>query len=123
DQEGKIDIFSGRPMTFGVGGQSRHLIIENELGVVEQAADQGRFAVVHRTAGQEPQQVLGPRRLGRAPWRRVHQKYPSRFFFSIDAASSLSIKRPCRSDTRVWSISATMSSIVSAFDSIAPVKG
>ena len=36
----------------------------------------------------------------------VHQKYPSRFLRSIEAASSLSIRRPWRSDVRVARISA-----------------
>ena len=41
----------------------------------------------------------------------------------IDAASSLSIRRPCRSETRAVFISATMSSRVPASDSIAPLSG
>jgi hypothetical protein len=43
----------------------------------------------------------------------MHQK-PSRFFFSIDAASPVSINWPCRSETRAVSISVTMSSSVLA---------
>ena len=51
---------------------------------------------------------------------RIHQKYPSRFFFSIEAVSSVSMRRPCRSETRAVSISATMSAIEAASDSMAP---
>src|SRR3569832_25346 len=52
-----------------------------------------------------------------------HQKYPSRFFFSIDAASSLSMRRPERSEVRDVIISSMMSSSVAAVLSIAADKG
>src|SRR5690606_19831517 len=52
-----------------------------------------------------------------------HQKYPSSFFFSIDAVGSWSITRPWRSERVATSISAMMSSRVAASDSIAPVSG
>ena len=54
---------------------------------------------------------------------RVHQKYPSCFFFSIEADGSWSITRPWRSDVVATSISAMIASSVSASDSIAPVSG
>ena len=41
------------------------------------------------------------------------QKYPSRFFFSIEPASSVSISRPWRSDVVEAFISAMISSSVS----------
>ena len=77
------------------------LVLEDQLGVVEQPADQRRLAVVDRAAGQEAQQrLLLLRRQdsrGCRPSRRCRlrpdvlhdQKYPSRFFFSIEPASSL----------------------------------
>ena len=52
-----------------------------------------------------------------------HQKYPSRFFFSIEASWSWSISRPARSDTRVVRISATISSRLAAADSTAADSG
>lgn len=54
---------------------------------------------------------------------RTHQKYPSSFFFSIDAPGSWSITRPCRSELVVTSISAMIFSSESASDSMAPVSG
>ena len=55
--------------------------------------------------------------------RRRRQKYPSRFFFSIEPASSLSIRRPCRSLVRASSISWMISGTVTAVDSCAAVSG
>lgn len=56
--------------------------------------------------------------------RRIpRQKYPSRFFFSIEPASSLSMSLPCRSLVRVTSISAMISGMVVAVDSWAAVNG
>ena len=56
----------------------------------------------------------------RAPTRRVHQKYPSRFFFSIDAISSLSIRRPLAFGDAARFVSATIASIRSTSDSNCP---
>ena len=53
----------------------------------------------------------------------IAQKYPSCFFFSIDAALSWSITRPCRSELVVSSISWMIAGSVSARLSIAPVSG
>ena len=52
-----------------------------------------------------------------------HQKYPSCFFFSIDADWSWSIMRPWRSDVVVSSISWMIAGNVSASLSTAPVSG
>jgi len=80
------------------------------------------FAVVDRTAGQEAQQPPVGRH--RHPDSVIgHQKYPSRFFRSIEASASLSISRPCRSERRDWRNSATISASVVASDSIAPLNG
>src|SRR4029079_5613203 len=51
------------------------------------------------------------------------QKYPSRFFCSIDPVSSWSITRPCRSEFRANSISSMIFGSVVALLSIAPVSG
>ena len=53
----------------------------------------------------------------------AHQKYPSSFFFSIEAVGSWSITLPCRSELVATSISAMIASSVSASDSMAPVSG
>src|SRR5207342_2566507 len=111
-----------------VGRERNQLVFEQALAVVQQPADQRALAVVHAAAGDEAQQVL----VFVATERRGdvgvvvdarHQKYPSCFFFSIDAVGSWSITRPCRSDVVATSISAMILSSVSASDSIAPVSG
>ena len=85
-------------------------------------AGRRRSASSRRAAGRSastcrhrPSRRSGTRRVGQrggARAARVHQKYPSRFFFSIDPASSVSIRRPCRSDVVALRISAMMSSSV-----------
>ena len=52
-----------------------------------------------------------------------HQKYPSCFFFSMEAEASLSMTRPWRSEEVATSISSTMSRSVVALESMAPVSG
>ena len=71
--------------------QFAQLIVENRLGIVEQAPDHGALAVVDAAAGDEAQHALGfvarKKRLEFGIFDcggRAHQKYPSRFFFSID---------------------------------------
>ena len=59
DQEGEVDLATLRPDPTRVGLQRRELVLEDHLGVVEQPPDQGGLAVVHRAAGQEPQEALG----------------------------------------------------------------
>ena len=115
--------------------QRVELVVEDLLALVEQPPDQRRLAVIDAAAGDEAQQLL--RLLLREPGADVvadqlffglertgHQKYPSCFFFSIDALPrSLSMIRPCRSEVLVSSISATISSTVAASLSTAPDKG
>ena len=55
--------------------------------------------------------------------RHHAQKYPSRFFSSIEPASSWSMTRPCRSEFVATSISSMISGSVVALLSIAPVSG
>ena len=124
DQQRKIDILLDSAVALGVFGERHKLIFKDEFRVVQQPPDQGGFAVVDRSAGDEAEKILGRHAFhGRLSVSGKHQKYPSRFFFSIDDASSLSIRRPCRSDTRALRISATMSSSELASDSMAPVSG
>ena len=58
DQQGEVDLAALGADLLGVGLQRGQLVLEDHLGVVEQAADQGRLAVVHRAAGEEAQQAL-----------------------------------------------------------------
>ena len=132
DQQREIDVVAGGAVALGILGERRQLILEDELGIVQQPPDQRGLAVVDRAAGDEAQEIpVGiavadavlialPRLVCR---HGIHQKYPSRFFFSIEAVSSVSMRRPCRSETRAVSISATMSAIEAASDSMAPDSG
>ena len=118
DQQRIIDILAGGAEFFRVARRVRQLVVEDELLLVQHPPDEGGLAVVDRAAGQEAKggqdrQINGD----------IHQKYPSRFFFSIEEASSESIRRPWRSEVVALRISATMSRSVSASNSIAPVSG
>src|SRR5690606_11950935 len=88
------------------------LVLVDQLRLVQQAADQRALAVIDAAAGDEAQQVLVL--VGLQVTQDVlagevngvgHQKYPSCFFFSIEAAESWSITRPWRSELVVSSIS------------------
>ena len=86
--------------------QGGELVVVDHVGVVEQAADERALAVVHGAARHEAQELLPlvqrevrvRRRRAASPRRRLTQKYPSRFFVSIDPFSSWSMSRPCRSE-------------------------
>ena len=106
------------PNFFEVALERRKLVIEDQLLFVEHPPDERGLAVIDRAAGQETKGGEN-----REINRDVHQKYPSRFFFSIEEASSESIRRPWRSEVVDLRISAMMSRSVSASDSIAPVSG
>ena len=114
EQQREIELAVDGAGAPGVGLQRRLRGLEDQPRLVEQAPDQRRLAVVDGAAGDEPQQALLAQRA---------QKYPSCFFFSIEAAASWSITRPSRSEVRDARISATMSSSVSASLSTAPVSG
>ena len=72
------------------------MVLEHELGVVEQPTDQGGFPVIHAATGDEPQHRLvfvlievGLDIILKQIVHGVsHQKYPSCFFFSIDPEES-----------------------------------
>ena len=83
-------------MLFGIAFQGGKMILEQKLGIIQQPADQRGLAVIHRTAGQKAQEglLLLRGQVFAKTGGRVHQKYPSFFFFSIEAFSSLSIRRP-----------------------------
>ena len=58
DQQREIDVVAVGAVLSGVALKRRQLVFEDQLGVVEQAADQRRLAVIDRAAGQEAQQRL-----------------------------------------------------------------
>ena len=97
DQQREIDVAAGGAVLFRILLQRREVILEQQLGIVEQPADQCGLAVIDAAAGEETQQRLlflfGQISRERRN-RSGHQKYPSFFFFSIEAFSSLSISRP-----------------------------
>ena len=74
DQKRKIDVVAGGAVLGAVALQRLELILIDHLAVVQQAADQGRFAVIDRAAGEEAQLVLGVGLAGSRACFRVHQK-------------------------------------------------
>ena len=130
DQQREVEVAALRADLLRVGLERRKLVLEDHLRVVEQAPDQRRLAVVDAAAGDEAQQALVLVRVEVGldvlldQVRDVsHQKYPSCFFFSIDADWSWSMTRPWRSELVVSSISWMIAGSVSASLSTAPVSG
>jgi hypothetical protein len=58
EQQGQIDGLALSAHRLRVALECRHVIVEHEVRLVQQAADQRALAVVDRTAGDEPQQAL-----------------------------------------------------------------
>src|SRR5204863_2547622 len=105
-----------------VAFQRCELVTLQQIGLVKQAADQRRLAVIDGAAGEQSED----RSIGRCrcadPAVR-HQKYPWRFLRSIEAAWSLSMSRPSRSEARERRNSATICGTLAAAEGIAPVNG
>ena len=80
EQQGKIDLRSAGAVFAGIALERGQMILENEVLLVEQPAEQGRFAIVDRAAGEEPQRralsgVVEPRgRVEGDGFRAAHQK-------------------------------------------------
>ena len=72
---GAISYGALRAVACGILFECRPLVVEDLLRFVQQPSDQRRLAVVHAAAGDEAQ-------------RFPHQKYPSFFLRSIEAALS-----------------------------------
>jgi hypothetical protein len=102
------------------------LIVEQRAALVEETSDERALAVVDVAARDEPEQALVlslleiPEQVGVGG---CAQKYPSFFFFSIDASPSRSIRRPCRSDDELRSISRISSGTLCASLGTAPESG
>jgi hypothetical protein len=77
EQQSEIDLGAHGAVLLRIAGARRQMIVEDQVLLVEQAADQGRLAVVNRAAGKETQ---GRPRVsvrdgdGRALGPGVHQK-------------------------------------------------
>ena len=104
-QQRKVDLSALGADALAVVFQAGQLILEDHLAVIEQPPDQRRFAVIDRSAGDEAQHglvlvlfqigvdILGDQRIGDVNGVVAfgdvgvggHQKYPSCFFFSIEA--------------------------------------
>ena len=130
-QQGEVDLAgAGGADLLAVALHRGELVLVDHLGVVQQPADERALAVVDAAAGEEAQQLLllvagevGVDVFLTRGRRLASQKYPSRFFCSIDPVSSWSITRPCRSEFLASSISSMISGSVVALLSIAPVSG
>ena len=130
DEEREVEVAALRAHLLRIGFECRQLVLEQHLGFIEKPSDQGRLAVIDGAAGDEAEKILLLLRVeigfdvaaGELD-ETGHQKYPSCFFFSMEAEASLSMTRPCRSEDVATSISSTMSSSVSALESMAPVSG
>jgi len=83
DQQREIDVLSLCAEALAVVRQSRELVLKDHFAVVEQAADQRRFAVID-----EPQVMKRSSGLVRIDGSAGHQKYPACFLSSIEAAWS-----------------------------------
>ncbi len=97
DEKGEVDIVAVGAVAPRVAFEGREVIVVDEALFIEKPPDEGRFAIVDGAAGDQPQgrRRAGVRVLprGRAGQRiggngLEHQKYPSRFFFSIEPDSS-----------------------------------
>ena len=55
DEKGEVDIVAVGAVALRIALQSRELVVEDEALLIEQAADQRRFAVVDGAAGDQPQ--------------------------------------------------------------------
>ena len=59
DEQGEVDLLALRSKALRIGLERRELVLEDELGVVQEPPDQRALAVVDTAAGQEPQRALG----------------------------------------------------------------
>ena len=130
-EEREVDVVGVTPRGGALRGGLLHrgeLVVEDRGGVVQEPPDEGGLAVVDGAHGHEAQEFLllvvgEPREDVSLGIQGGHQKYPSRFFCSIEASSSWSMSRPCRSDVRAEIISRMISGTVVASLSTAPERG
>ena len=137
DQQREIDPLALRAVALAVAFERRELVVEDQLGVVEQPPDQGRLAVVDAAAGDEAQQLLGflLRRAKRATSVRISSRRRNRAGGTSEiallllllhaGAAGVAVDRPALPLATSWSAAspATISSTVAASLSTAPVSG
>ena len=126
DKKGEIDLLARRTVGAAVALDGKKRVLENQLTVVKQAADEGALAVVDAAAGEEAQHRHGAFAggfRGRSLAAFRHQKYPSSFFFSIELPWSRSMTRPWRSEARVTISSSMISWMFAAVEATALVSG
>ncbi len=58
EQQREIELLAQRAVLAGFAASVVELIVEQQLGLIEQPPDQGRLAVIDRAAGDEAQQAL-----------------------------------------------------------------
>jgi hypothetical protein len=107
EQEREVELSVLRAEADGVAFERRQMIVEDELRLVQEPADERALAIVDAATRDEAEQPLAQLRLEVLLdlLDRSAQKYPSCFFFSIDPLESRSISRPCRSDVFATNIS------------------
>ena len=105
DQKREVDRVAGGAVLLGIRFERGELVLEQQLGIVEQPTDQRRLAVIDAAAGEEAQQrsCRSPRRSGYAASARDRRSDGAAIRSSPRASSSpskrtdsLSIRRPCR---------------------------
>jgi hypothetical protein len=90
-QQRIVELAAARADLLRIGGKRCELIVEDRLCLVQQTAEQRRFAIVDAPARDQAQQILAALGVqvgldfGDPGVRRGDQKYPSCFFFSIEA--------------------------------------
>jgi hypothetical protein len=76
DQQRVIDTAFDRAKAYRIAFQRQHHVVGDRAALEQQPSDQSGFAVVDTATGEDPQEGIR------------HQKYPSRFFLSIEAPCS-----------------------------------
>jgi len=111
------------PRTAGCLLQGLDVILVQGVGVVEHAADEGGLAVVDAAGRGESEQIRLAFPVKRCVRHGHGQKYPSRFFCSIDPSWSWSMMRVMRSECLAAFNSSMISRTVRAVERTAPVQG
>ena len=98
DQQREVDFLAGRAVLLRVALQRGELIVEDQL-LSRRAAGRSASTCRRRRSRRSGSEGVG-QDVSRSASSAltIHQKYPSRFFFSIEPASSVSISRPWRSE-------------------------
>jgi hypothetical protein len=117
DQKGRVGRVAHAAEPRGQPRDVGKLVLARRPAGDQQTPEQGRLAVIDRAADDDAQGRPG------LFLRRPDQKYPSRFFLSMESPSSWSISRPARSERRAAASSAITASTVCACDRKAPVSG